>query len=194
MGPHQTVNDGEEWIRDTGLSCASDGETIEYTDTVVALLVVKPYSVNGQIWFQDITTEDEDDYLYEPIFFHAQNWDDLDERARANYANRQTPEAAGAILVCAYCESGILPGETTGVATGGEVHRSQRDPDLTGYGNRFQNLDTSPTVICISCLKDLSEENDLWPDGVCHDEECAQGTDARCWREGCSGNCEEKEE
>lgn len=185
---------GEDWVLDSGLTCAYDGDVIEYTDGVVVMLVVKPFLVDGQVRFFDVMTEAEDDYYYEPSFFHSKNWEDVDEVFRVFIGDRQAVPVEHSVLNCTYCKSGILQGETTGIATFGEVHRSQRNPDMRATsGNHFENLDRNPTIFCISCLMDLNKEiQEIWEDGVCHHEECEEGTYARCWRDGCAGNCERK--
>lgn len=183
----------DRWVLDTGLTCYYDGEPIEYTDGVVILQVVKPYIINGVLTFHDILTEERDDFFYEPLLFHAKNWDDIEEQF-ISYAEERTPVPLGdPVCHCKYCKSGIRQGETMGIATGGEIYRSQRDPDLTGYTNHFENLDRHPCIFCISCLMDLNKDvHECWPNGVAHDQECEQGTYARCWRSGCPGNCERK--
>ena len=184
---------GDNWMLDSGIACAYDGDVIEYTDGVIVMLVIKPYIVEGQLLFFDVKTEDEDDYLYEPSFFHAKNWEEIDEQLRTYIGDRPALLHDNAILNCTYCKSGILQGETTGVATFGEIQRSQRNPDLKTYGNHFENLDRNPAILCVSCLMELNDEvQEIWPDGVCHDEECPEGTYVRCWRDGCEGNCERK--
>lgn len=178
---------------DSGIACSYDGDVIEYTDGVIVMLVIKPRVVDGQLRFFDLMTEDEDDYLYEPSFFHAKNWEEIDEQFRVYVGDRPELHVQGEVLNCTYCKSGILQGETTGVATFGEIHRSQHNPDLKTYGNHFENLDRNPTIICVACLMDLNNDvQEIWPDGVCHDEECPEGTYARCWRDGCPGNCQNK--
>lgn len=187
-------DDDEAWLRDSGVSCAFSGETIEYTDGVVIVLVVRPYIQQGRLTFYDLMTEEKDDYYYEPVVFVSASWDEIDEQFRQYIEERTPAPSTRPIVHCAYCNSGIEQGEVTGVATFGEIHRSQRNPDLYSYGNHFINLDRRPTIICISCLKDLNNDvHELWEDGVAHGEECADGTYARCWRSGCPGNCNKKE-
>lgn len=183
----------DNWVLESGLTCAYDGEPVEYTDGVVYVMVVRPYVVEGRTFFYDVETEDKDDYLYEPVLFHAKNWEDINEQFETYAARRAPVYVADPLLSCAYCKSGIRQGETMGVAAGGQLERSQRNPDLKPYSNHFENLDRSPTVICISCLMDMNKDvHELWPDGVAHQDECEAGTYARCWRQGCSGNCVEK--
>ncbi len=187
----------DSWIKDTGLTCAYDEDSIEYTDAIVALMVVKPYieQGSGALMFYDVRTEDFSDYYYEPVVFHSYNWDTIEE-GLAGYVVLRAPTAiAGALLECRFCKSGILAGETMGIATLGEVLRSQRNPDLKVYGNHFENLDRNPSYICIVCLLDLNNEvHEIWPEGVCHENECEEGTRAHCWRSGCPGDCPKKVE
>jgi hypothetical protein len=187
----------EKWLRDTGLTCIYDEEPLEYTDAVIALRVVKPYldQTNGALMFYDIPTEGEYDYYYEPVFFHSYNWDAVEEKLEEYLVNRQPIIVQNPLILCKFCKSGVLAGETMGIATLGEIIRSQRNPELKSYGNHFENLDRNPYFICISCLMDLNNEvHEIWPEGVCHGEECEEGTYARCWRAGCPGNCPKKVE
>jgi hypothetical protein len=188
-------SDDNAWERDTGLTCSFDGEVIEYTDGVVIVLVVRPFLVDGRLTFYDMKTADEDDYLYQPVIFHARNWDDIQEQYK-EFLDEKTPvPCAYPVVNCTFCKSGVQAGEVMGVATFGEVHRSQRNPDLRAYGNHFVNLDRSPSMFCIACLRDLNHEvQTLWEDGVSQNDECSDGTYMRCWRHGCDGNCEKKEE
>lgn len=187
--------DEDRILLDTGIACVYDGEPIEYMDLVVVLLMIKPGVENGRLLFYDIYTEDQDDYYYEPGFFHGKNWDEIEETLERYVKERKPVDVPGAVLHCKYCKSGILPGETTGVGLIGEVHRSQRDPDLHAFGNHFEPLNQPPIVLCISCMLLLNTEvQEVWGDGVCHDNECKQGTEVRCWRSGCPGNCPFKQD
>lgn len=185
----------DKHLLDTGITCMYDGDAIEYMDLVIVVTMVKPYIQNGTLMFYDMMTEDKDDYLYEPVFFHGKNWDEVEEQLEEHLMEVVPVEVSGAILNCTFCKSGILPGETTGVGLAGEVHRSQRNPDLKAYGNHFERLDVLPTVLCVACMASLNDEiQELWPDGVCHDDECPKGTAIRCWRQGCASNCPDKNE
>lgn len=183
----------DKHLLDSGLTCSYDGEAIEYTDLVMVVMMIKPHVVNNQIVYYDLRMEEDGDYLYEPVFFHGKNWDEIEEGLRNYLHGRLTLAVPNAILNCTYCGSGVLEGETTGVVLTGEIHRSQRNPDLEAYSNHFEPLNVAPVVICISCMRDLNTDvQELWEDGVCHDEECKEGTIARCWRSGCPGNCPNK--
>jgi hypothetical protein len=139
-------------------------------------------------------TEDSDDYLYEPLFFHTKNWDEIEEKFEQEHPNRPTIQAAGGILRCRYCSSDVLPGETTCVVTYGEIHKSQRDPDGEGCDDKFENMDTNPIVVCTACAMDINDDvHELWDGGVAYGNECKEGTYARCWRSGCPGNCGKEE-
>lgn len=184
----------ESWLRDSGIACSYDGEAIEYLDGVIVTFIVKPGLYNGALVFYDIMTEEQNDYLYEPAFFHSKNWDEIEEKFLPYAEEVEAIDIDKAIAICRFCKSGILEGETTCVATFGEVLRSQRNPDLKTYGNHFENMDHKPYIICISCIRVLNEEvHEIWPDGVCHNDECQTGTVVRCWRDGCGGNCEQAE-
>lgn len=183
----------DKHLLDSGITCVYDGEPIEYTDLVIVLLMIKPHIMNGQLFFYDIRTEDQDDYLYEPVFYHGKNWDEVEEEFEQYVRETPAMPVSDAILHCRYCKSGILAGETTGVALTGEVHRSQRNPDLEPYGNHFDPLDTAPIIICVACVASLnSDVHEMWPDGVSHNDECKEGTYARCWRDSCPGDCPNK--
>lgn len=185
----------DKHLLETGVECAYDGEPIEYTDLVVVLLMVKPFIVEGQLRFYDVCTTDNKDYLYEPSIFHGKNWDTIEEELETQVRDHKPLEVEGAIVYCKYCKSGILPGETTGVGLLGEIHRSERNPDLGAFCNQLEKLDVAPIVICISCMLLLNTDvQEIWSDGVCHDNECRQGTEVRCWRSGCPGNCQLKQD
>lgn len=190
-----TKKDDEAWLRDTGLTCAYDGDIIEYTDGVVVMLVVKPYLIEGRLTFYDVTTEEEEnDYYYEPVLFSASGWDEVQEKFREYMGERTPVSSTQSIVGCTFCKSGVEQGELMGVATFGEVHRSQRNPDLHSYGNHFENLDRNPSLFCIACLTDFnSDVHELWEDAELQAEVCEDGLYARCWRSGCEGNCEKKE-
>lgn len=191
----EDTESADKHLLETGLTCFYDDEPIEYMDLVILIQMIKPFDVNGQVLFYDITTEDGDDYLYEPVLFHGKNWDELEEELERFVRDHPAIEQVGSVATCRFCKSGILPGETTGVALIGEIHRSHRNPDLRSYGNQFEPLNTAPIVICISCMQCFnSEVQTLWEEGVCHDNECSRGTYARCWRSGCPGGCILKEE
>lgn len=185
----------DKYLLDTGVACIYDGEPVEYQDLVILVMMIHPYVVDGRLMFYDIWAEDKTDYLYEPGFFHGKNWDEIEEELGRFIAGRQPVQVEGAILHCRYCKSGILPGETTGVGLTGEIHRSQRNPDSSAYGNHFEPLSTEPIVLCIACMMCLNTDvQEIWGDGVCHDKECKRGTYVRCWRGGCPGNCVLKQE
>jgi hypothetical protein len=185
----------DHWLVGTSITCHHDGEEIDYTDTVVCLQIVKPYrSADGSLVFHDVLTDDGADYLYPPLFFHAKNWDAFEEPL----ADSPPPTVymIESILNCSFCKSGILPGETTGIASTGDIERSMRNPEVTApYGNGFINSDPNPTIICIACLRRTSEdEEELWNE-IWHDDECRQGTEMRCWRQRCDmKNCSLKDQ
>lgn len=191
------MNDSTEtWLHDTGITCAYDSEAIEYTDPVVMLSVVRPYLNNDSlVVFEPLMTEDEGDYLYQPLFFHAPNWDQTEEDMQSTLDAMEALRVEGALLECSLCSSSILPHETTGLLTFGSFERSTRSPDDRGYGPRFTADIKSHAVVCIACLRSLNDDVfTLWEDGVCNDNECQAGTQTRCWRAGCAGGCEEEEE
>jgi hypothetical protein len=81
-----------------------------------------------------------------------------------------------------------------GMLSFGEIHRSDKCPRGI-YEPKFVCSDKDKAPICIECLAFLNTEvHTIWPDGVCHDDECQVGTQTRCWRDGCPGNCEEEQE
>lgn len=183
----------DDWLNDTGLTCSYAGDTIEYTDGVVITLVVRPYVVDGKLTYFDELTEEKDDYYYEPVLFSAGGWDEVQEKFKEYLGERTPVHSSFSIVGCTFCKSGIQQGEIMGVATFGEVHRSQRNPDLHSYGNHFENLDRNPSLFCVACLRDFCNDvHELWDGGVSHNEECEDGTYARCWRTGCEANCPRK--
>jgi hypothetical protein len=186
----------EGWLHDTGLRCLYDREGIEYTEPVVMLSVVSPKpNGDGGINFESITTEDESDFLYEPVFFLAANWDRVEEELQPVLDTTTAVPCPNPLLLCGLCSSGIMTGETTGVLTFGIFERSRRDPIGGSFGCKFVPDTREHAVICSACLRTLNDEVfTLWDDGFCHDNECAEGTQTRCWRAGCAGGCEEEEE
>lgn len=177
-------------LLDTGITCAYDGEPIEYMDLIIIFMMIRPYVVDNRVVFYDVVTEDQTDYLYEPAIFQGKNWDEVEEKFEIYARGKRAESNPNAIVHCRYCKSGILAGETTGVGLLGEIHRSQRNPNLEPDANTFERLSTEPIVICISCMLDLNvDHHEMWADGVCHDSECQEGTHARCWRDGCEGSC-----
>ena len=185
----------EKWLHDTGMACVYDGEPIEYTDPVVMLSVVRPTLTAGTLNLVPLTTEDEGDFLYQPLFFHSTNWDRAEEGLQPYLESVTALPCEQPLLTCAICSSGIAAEETSGLLTFGMFERSRRNPNGDGFGRRFEADNKDHAVVCIACLRLLNDEvHTLWEDGVCHEDECADGTQTRCWRSGCPGSCEEAED
>lgn len=184
----------ESWLTDTGAICAYDSETIEYTDPVVMLSVVFPRLGQGGVVFEYVTTLDGGDFLYEPVFFLSPNWDRVEEDMQEQLEQREAIPCLNQVLTCCLCSSGIIVDETTGLLTPGVFERSQRNPD-GNYGRKFIPDRGERAAVCVACLRALNDEVlTIWEDGVCHKNECPDGTQTRCWRAGCAGGCDQDEE
>ena len=185
----------ESWLQDTGAVCAYDSECIEYADPVVLLAIVLPkVDQNGVMTFNYILTPNGGDFLYDPVYFLSPNWDRVEEDMQANLEEREAIPCKDPILTCCLCSSGILVDETTGLLTPGAFERSQRNPD-GNYGRKFIPDRGERAVVCIACLRAMNDEVlTIWDDGVCHKNECPDGTQTRCWRAGCAGGCDQDEE
>lgn len=188
----------EGWLHDTEMECAYDSEAIEYMEAVVMLSVVAPASDGqGGLIFEPILIEEDMDFLYQPVFFQAPNWDRVEEDLQPilEAADSKSLHCLHALLTCGTCNSGILASETMGLLTFGIFERSNRSPSGRGYGCKFVADDRNHAVLCIACLRSINDEVlTIWEDGVCHDNECQAGTQTRCWRAGCAGACEQAED
>jgi hypothetical protein len=169
-----------------GELCARCGDTLIYTEEVYMLTVVRAVvSVEGI--FYEAVVSDDGDYLYEPRFMSQECWEHVEEEIRESTMDEPPIEDPKAILECAVCEGGIRNGELLSLATFGEIHQSNRNPD--GESNKtFDTYDSNPNIVCIPCLHVMNNDIcSIWDGQVQNGNECQQGTKARCWRYGCPG-------
>jgi hypothetical protein len=170
----------ERELYKSGHVCRSCLDTILYADEVYLLQV-------GYAAIQPSGIEVCPIDGYNPHFFEFTCWEHVIEELRETVEDLPPLIDDYAVLECSCCSSGIREMEVMGLATYGELHCSKRSPEDQGTPT-FSSLDDSPTVICISCLKRLSEDFRLWPH-ISQGNECAEGTHFRCWRYGCSEFC-----
>jgi len=183
----QTDEDDELFrtIMKTEHNCSACDDPLCYTDEVVVIKVVAPSFENGLFTYADAEADD-GDFLYEPRFADYGCWEDAANEVGELVEDLPPIEDPAAVLLCKLCSSGILLGELMGLVTMGELHCSQRSPDIAST-TIFEAQDPDPVTICIVCLRKLSDEFlDLW-DSVGQGDECEEGATIRCWRLSCPG-------
>jgi len=181
----------DEWPV-TNFSCSAPfcQDPIPFAEDVVVVTVHSAgYTENG-LQYAPIPADD-GDYLYEPCYFCADCWSQVEEELR-DYTRDQPPVFDDqAAFECQVCKSGIRTGELFGVAVLGMLEMSKRCPD-GAYSASFVSPEPKPLLLCISCMnvieKDIAE---MWGGRIVQCSECEEGTNLRCWRHGCSadGNC-----
>lgn len=187
MGFSGHLGELEAGWESTEFSCATCGEAVQFAEETFVVTVVLAQMTEGGMSYAPLIFED-GDFLYEPNYLCAHCWeqskDELEELVR------DTPEVEDhhSILSCHICRSGIRTGEVIGLATEGEVRLSRRAPNGEHGGSTFECTSDDPTVLCISCLNKLSAHvvDELWNESVRQFHECQEGTEIRCWRNGCS--------
>jgi len=170
-------------------SCAGCSDVLCLTDEVVVITVVAPTIENNDIRYA-IAEADDSDFLYEPRFMDYGCWENTANELGAELDNLPPIDEISAVVLCRICSSGICLGELMGLVTKGELHCSQRSPEIAST-TIFDEQDPDPDPVCIVCLSKLSEEYlALW-DSVGQGDECEDGKNIRCWRHGCPGadNC-----
>lgn len=176
-------------VMQTDHGCAACAETLCFTDEVVVITIVVP-TIEGTEFKYAPAEADDGDFLYEPRFCCYECWEDVGNELAELLENTPPIEEITAVTLCKICKSGICMGEITGLVTMGELQCSQRSPDIAAT-TTFDAQDPDPAVLCVSCMQKLSDQYlDLW-ESVGHADECAEGTDIRCWRLECPGqaNC-----
>lgn len=170
----------------TGHACACCGDNILFSDESVVITVVVPtVGINATLVFEPALAED-GDYLYEPRFLEYDCWENVVNEVYEELQDKPPIEDPESVTSCKICESGVRLGEIMGLATKGELLCSSRLPDGVET-TTFDAQDLNPDVICIVCLQNLSMNViDLW-ESVEQGDECAEGTEIRCWRVGCGG-------
>jgi hypothetical protein len=177
------------------LDCIKCGESIHLTEEIFIFKLVRPYMdrATGQVVFQDCDRHGE---LLEEAAVHCFTcWEETNEEAEV--ACRDVPPVThpDGLCTCDNCGSDILEGETMGVATYGEIHWSDRQPDGVSTP-AFEPLADSKHI-CIVCLNNLDLEY-IRPDFAAHVDvreqspnlACSLGLPERCWRHGtCIDSC-----
>lgn len=182
-------NSDDEWmdrLSESEYSCRSTGESIAYGDGVVAVSVMIA-TVNAQGIFAPnfAVIPEKDDLLWEPQFFSATGWEQVDEELEA--ADTTFVQAAHNLCSCKYCRSGIADREVFVMFTFGEIHKSHRMPNGRGLNSpTFRPMDSNPTFMCLACYLYMHKNIvEIWEEHVQQHEECEDGTLGRCWRYGC---------
>ncbi len=191
MGSHIGVEDDEEvyeFIYDSGHACARCQRKIMLVEEVYLLWVVAA-RVNGGVNILPVES-DEGDLLYPPQYFCFDCWEENCE-GLTDYVDKIQPvyDDKG-VFECSICDSAILIDESFGQPILGEFRCSVRQPDEEA-AYYFHRLQERELCICIACLKILNDEViEMWEEGVDQEGECDQGTHLRCWRVGCSQQCD----
>jgi hypothetical protein len=190
MSDRPDDSDEIKWAS-TKHDCSSCDNNLAYTEEVFSLSVVYAQVTETGVVFLPLMIED--DNLYEPCMFCLDCWESDKEQLMELVEDMPPIEDDFAILECDICGSGIRQDETLGVCSFGEIHLSKRQPNGEKTSDTFQVMDTDPDIICVACLNKLDQEvvADLWDSRVAQNEECEEGTFARCWRHGCQadGTC-----
>jgi hypothetical protein len=169
--------------------CAVCCEKICFTDEIVVLTVVVMTLeiVDGELKVSYSPMEaDDGDFLYEPRFLEYECWEDTVDEMVSQLEDKPPIEDPESAVECRICKSGIRLGELMGLATKGELLSSARLPDGMP-STTFDAQDPQPDPVCVACLRFMSTNIvDLW-ESVEHNDECEEGTEIRCWRQGCQG-------
>lgn len=180
-------DDLDRVLRKCGEDCAACGDELLYMDEVFLLVIVYPAVTPDGSFVLEPAVADDGDFLYAPRFLSLECWEELYEDLCGRFEDTPPLLDNRAVLDCSSCGSGIRLGELLCLATFGEIHCSQRSPDGVAASS-FEELDTEPCVICISCLRLINDDiNGMWEGDVQQDNECPDGTAMRCWRYGCPG-------
>ncbi len=185
----------DEWDLDSLINasdhiCGYCGKDIHTVEEIKLLQVV--YATGHQHAVNFLAVSDErGEFQYTPYFFHFMCWEEITESLEEFLDEREPVfDAAGqGTCECTGCTADIRSWETMGLVSFGELRRSNLMPngESTFY---FDECNTKPHTLCISCLKLINDEIlEMWK-GLNHNGECAQGTQARCWRDGrCRFGC-----
>lgn len=176
----------------TDFSCTTCGEPIPFADEVFVLTIMLVQMTERGVQYSPLLFED-GDFLYEPHFFCFSCCENNKEELEGLVRDMPPVEDNYSILDCSACKSGIRSGEVSALITHGEIHLSKRSPNGESGGSRFTCMDDDPTVICISCVNRLNKDvvDELWYEYVKQYKECSEGTQIRCWRNGCPADEEE---
>lgn len=182
----------EEWlvqqlIDESEHACPYCGEDIHSVEELRLVQVVYANQLlTGKVEFYALEDE-QGNYEHKPYFFHFVCWENVQERLEGIIEDNEPVFGNDdrKIRECDGCTASIYAWETTGLISFGELHRSQRKPNGENTFH-FDECNSTPHVLCISCLWHINHEVlEMWEE-LNHNKECVQGTHSRCWR---SGEC-----
>lgn len=190
-----------DWER-TEFPCVCCGEFIAFAEEAHVATIVVGNLLEQGMQYRPLVFSD-NDFLYEPVFFCSHCWDA--SREELAELTRDVPPINDDfnVIDCNFCRSGIRNGEVLGLCTQGEVLQSRRSPNGNSGGTTFQCTSDDPDIMCIGCINKLSKDvvDHMWNEPVRQYHECAEGTDIRCWRNGCSAqhdddcaNCNQRQQ
>ena len=170
----------------TEFSCVTCGEAIMFAEENHVVTIVMAQLFERGMQFSPLIFED-GDFLWEPQFFCSSCWEAAKEEIDDLVRDVPMVEDHYSITDCSSCHSGIRAGEVVGLITSGEVHHAKRSPNGEPGGSTFECTTPDPHVLCIGCINKLSSEivDELWNEPVRQFHECPEGTEIRCWRNGC---------
>ena len=186
MGTGGYLGQLDAGIPSTDFSCVTCGESVQYAEETHVVTVVLARLINGNIRYAPLIYTD-GDYLWEPNFVCDNCNDGHLEDMRELVRDVPYVEDDLAITNCHICHSGIRDGEVVGIITAGEIQRTQRMPNGEADSGTFVCTTDDPTRLCIGCINKLSSEvvDELWKEPIKQFNECEEGTNIRCWRNGC---------
>jgi hypothetical protein len=166
-------------------------EAIRFADEIYMLTVEVAVPTNdGKITHSPLVANDED-FMYEPVFYCAGCWQSIIEDLREIVDNTPPVGDAQSVIECSICRSGIRSGEVFSKVTFGEFRSPDRNPEGSLQAV-FCTLG-KPSIICAPCINTLGENiSEIWGDPVKQNNECTEGTHKRCWRYGCSADINHK--
>lgn len=170
----------------TEFSCVVCGEGVLYAEeshvvTIVTIQMTERGTIYSPLIFDD------GDFLWEPQFICSDCWDQCQEELTEHVRDVPLIEDDYAITDCRSCRSGIRAGEVVGMITAGEVRQTHRYPNGEHGGTTFECSNPDPCILCISCINRLNSDvvDELWSEPIKQYQECEEGTQIRCWRNGC---------
>jgi hypothetical protein len=148
-----SVETDEEEIEDTlnqsPLVCECCQEHICYTDEVFMLEVKSAKPIGEEM--EPITEKGE--YVFPPQVLHLECWESVKEDITD--AIQDVPTTAyvceDPVMMCNCCERLINREDPVTLATFGELHVSQRNPNSMGATTVFAPMN-GPQIICMECM------------------------------------------
>lgn len=185
------MDNNEQWLIDTEQADAWTEDTIAFGEEVVAVIPALVIQTAAGITLQYATTPDGTDLLYEVNFLSITSWAEVEERLTQTVQDvgSPPPRAANAIYNCDTCQGDICHGEVVLLAKLGEINRSPCAPNGEPAGSTFVEHGQKRRVLCLGCQSLLhTHVVSFWDAPLKQHEECEEGSEHRCWREGCSAN------